>query len=67
VSPDEIGMLIEIFAKLAMVINAAVEASDDEQSKAAWMQAKGMFNKGFLAAYPLVMDVPVTGKMPTDE
>jgi len=51
-SPAEIITLINIATQLAEVINNSVEASDDAQVKAAWIQAQAMFNKGFLAAYP---------------
>ena len=51
-SPAEVISLINIASQLAEVINASVEASDDAQVKAAWMQAQALFNKGYLAAYP---------------
>jgi len=51
VSPAEVITLINIASQLAEVIQTAVEASDDAQVKAAWVQAQAMFNKGFEAAY----------------
>jgi hypothetical protein len=50
-SRAEVITLINIVSQLAEVIQASVEASDDAQVKAAWVQAQAMFNKGFEAAY----------------
>ncbi len=45
-NPATILGLIQIAAQLAQVIDAEVQANNDAEVQAAWLQAQQMFNQG---------------------